>query len=194
MHPPSHVSSSAPSSDGNESSEDDSERVYWITEPNELGMFSVYENSLPSRNPDQEISVESIADAPSFADPLPSRSPLSVFGADAIHMMESPDPSSPSASDSNNEDFDSSDDFSFAPFLNKSVFLLMNWFYKGPRLTLNHLNRLVKNVILHPEFHKSDLQGFEAKRESQRMNDFITPSTSRPSQVPNPARPPGDGW
>ena len=66
-------------------------------------MFSVYENNLPSYNPDQEISVESIADAPSFADPIPSHSPLSVFGADAIHMMESPNPSSPSASDSNNE-------------------------------------------------------------------------------------------
>ncbi len=56
---------------------------------------------------------------------------------------------------------------SFVPFLNTTVLRLMNWFYQGSTKTLAALQSLVDNVILHPDFHLSDLKNFSASRKSQ---------------------------
>ena len=179
-----------PSPDDN-TADEPLEQTYWITEPNEFGLFSVYEDQLPSCNPDEEISAETIADAPTFASNLPERSPLSVFGADVVNTTTPSDDQSKSDLETSQSD---NDTLAIALFLNKSVFLLMNWFYKGPRLTLNHLTHLAKDVILNPDFHKSDLKGFNAKRENERMKEFLAPR-SEPSRSDDPSGcPPGDGW
>ena len=171
--------------------EEPSEQVYWITEPNELGVFSVSEDRLPSHNPDEEISAETVADAPTSHTNLSERSPLSVFGAEVVNMVDNES----ECEDSDSKSSRSNDDaLAIAPFLNKSIFLLMNWFYKGARLTLNRLNHLAKDVILHPNFHKSNLKGFNAKQENQRITEFLAPA-SEPSHTDGPlGRPPGDGW
>lgn len=43
----------------------------------------------------------------------------------------------------------------------------MNWFYQGSTKTLAALQSLVNNVILHPDFHSSNLKNFSASRKSQ---------------------------
>ena len=53
------------------------------------------------------------------------------------------------------------------PFLNATVLWLLNWFYQGSTKTLAALQSLVNNVILHPDFHSSNLKNFSASRKSQ---------------------------
>ncbi|KAG6809229.1 hypothetical protein H0H92_001089 [Tricholoma furcatifolium] len=66
----------------------------------------------------------------------------------------------------------------FAPFLNATVFQLMNWFYQSTTKTLADLDSLVNDVILHPDFTQSDLRGFRAARECQRLEDTGTKTSS----------------
>ena len=117
--------------------EEPSEQVYWITEPNELGLFSVYKDRLPSHNPDEEISAETIADAPTFHTNLSGCSPLSVFGAEVVNMLDNES----ECEDSDSKSSRSNDNaLAIAPFLNKSIFLLMNWFYKGVNISMPTLS------------------------------------------------------
>jgi hypothetical protein len=71
----------------------------------------------------------------------------------------------------------------FAPFLNPTVFRLMNWFYSGsPTKSIAELQSLVDSVILAPDFRVSDLDGFSAKRELRRLDEGMNSniSTSTP--------------
>ncbi|KAK0431436.1 hypothetical protein EV421DRAFT_1893352 [Armillaria borealis] len=61
----------------------------------------------------------------------------------------------------------------------------MRWFYSSTTKTLGDLNRLVHEVILMPDFKKSDLDGFEAAREAGWL-DEPEHSTTSPFQC--------DGW
>jgi hypothetical protein len=76
----------------------------------------------------------------------------------------------------------------YAPFLNISVFLLMTWFYSLSN-TKSHaeLDRLVNEVLLHPEFSNNDLVGFRAAKETKRMDDYrrqVIPNVSDSSLPP----------
>lgn len=120
------------------------------TEPDEFGLFREY-RVLPQREPSEELDVFSVADAPTFIrNEEAAPDPTAGFGRSKT---------------------DASSVSWFAPFLNASVFLLMQWFYKSMAKSLNDLNDLVYEVILHPEFKKEDLEGFNANREVQRLDD-----------------------
>ena len=76
---------------------------------------------------------------------------------------------------------------SFAPFLNASVFRLLNWHYNGSNLkSLSQLDDLVNNVILQPDFSQEDFTGFSASCEAERLDHYAE----------NPESPfsPKDGW
>jgi hypothetical protein len=52
-------------------------------------------------------------------------------------------------------------------------FHLVNWFYTGSNTkTLTELDRLVHDVILHPEFKQEELIGFRAAREAQLLDNI----------------------
>jgi hypothetical protein len=61
----------------------------------------------------------------------------------------------------------------FAPFLNATVFRLMDWFYSGLSMkSVAELQSLVDNVLLAPDFKISDLSNFNSQREFQRLNNI----------------------
>lgn len=61
----------------------------------------------------------------------------------------------------------------FAPFPNPSTYLLMNWFYSNSSSkSLGELDKLVKTVILDEDFDSKHLAGFNAMRETQRLDNI----------------------
>ncbi|KZV72799.1 hypothetical protein PENSPDRAFT_750617 [Peniophora sp. CONT] len=61
---------------------------------------------------------------------------------------------------------------SHAPFLSRSVYYLMDWFYSGSNVkSLGQLNDLVHKVLLREDFSTNDLVGFNAQTEAARLDD-----------------------
>ena len=153
-----HVSPSPPPSDHHPST--------ITTDPDEFGLFRVYP-SYPTALPDENLPLDDFCDAPG----------LSV-GAQPAHGRWwtrfgrfKPDISAPRIT--NNV---------FAPFLNATVFRLMNWFYSSATKSIADLQALVDDVLLSPDFNLTDLKQFSAKQELRRMDGEIhtTESTSSP--------------
>ncbi|KAG6819019.1 hypothetical protein H0H93_016314, partial [Arthromyces matolae] len=127
------------------------------TVPNENGLFRRY-NIAPSRDPDEELTIYHVADAPGFIrDGNDMTDPLSGFGPTAQEVARSSNEGSRAST--------------FFPFLNASVFRLMSWFYSSKNLTLAALDRLVNDVILAPDFNTQHFKGFSAIRENKRLED-----------------------
>ena len=75
----------------------------------------------------------------------------------------------------------------FTPFLNATVFHLMNWFYTGStQKSLAELDWLVHEVILAPDFNTQDLKGFQAAKEAERMDQW--------KEDPKSSFSSNDGW
>ncbi|KAJ7571954.1 hypothetical protein C8J56DRAFT_907160 [Mycena floridula] len=121
------------------SSQDDAkinQRFVYITEPNSFGLFRVYEGSIPSINPDLDITVDDIADDPAFTSStvrIDNQSPLHRFGSSAAAVLDPPISDEP---DPSHSDTETTAVTSIALFLNKSAFLLMNWFYEQSKHSL----------------------------------------------------------
>jgi hypothetical protein len=130
-----------------------------------MGLFRRYA-VLPSTDPDQYLTIHHVSDAPTFVkDTDPQYNPFAVFGPQAMQSIESPtNTTTPS----------------FTPFLNHTVSKLMNWFYQSSTKTLADLNDLVHDVILHPDFHSSDLENFSATCESRRLDESSIPDSDLP--------------
>ena len=128
-----------------EPSIDHPENIFYKTEPNEYGLFQVY-TTLPSLDPKDETTIDSLCDAPSFAVAEPDGGFWwSGFSTLACNVV--------------NEN-------NFAPFLSATVFCLMNWFYSGSNMkSVAELDRLIKEVLLADDFDKKDLDDFNATPE-----------------------------
>ncbi|KAG6808360.1 hypothetical protein H0H92_004378, partial [Tricholoma furcatifolium] len=149
------------------------------TDIDAMGLFRRY-TTLPSTDPDQTLTIYHVSDAPTFIKHQESneRSPLSVFGP---HAAATPPISSSTTF--------------FAPFLNATVFRLMNWFYQSTTKTLSDLDSLVHDVILQPDFSTHDLEGFSASRESKRLeNDTASQSTYTDNPLPDLPYSTTDNW
>ena len=99
-------------------------KTFFETEPDKFGLFQHYK-VLPLHDPDSKLSIDDITNAPTFiqSESQPRVDPARVYGPQAhVQVMDS----SP-----------------FAPFLNATVFRLMNWFYGSAEKTLSDLNNLV---------------------------------------------------
>jgi hypothetical protein len=119
------------------------------TEPNNAGLYRVYP-LMPTSDPDDMLDLEAVCDSPNLAQATQNSNPLSTFGIQSI--------TAPISS-------------IFAPFLNITVFRLMNWFYNGSSMkSVAELDRLVNDVILQPDFEKEHLTGFRAAREIERLD------------------------
>ena len=76
-------------------------------------------------------------------------------------------------------------DIFFAPFLNATIFRLMNWFYSGsPSKSIDELQSLIDNVILTPDFKISDFGDFNAKRELRRLDDDMETNSNNSCSTP----------
>ena len=71
----------------------------------------------------------------------------------------------------------------------------MTWFYSLSN-TKSHteLDRLVNEVLLHPEFSKDDLVGFRAANETKRMDDYRRQGIPNASNSSSPSTPFKDQW
>jgi hypothetical protein len=127
----------------------DANPTVFETEPDEFGLFRSYV-SRPTYIPDEELSLDTICDSGGLSVPKSdTRGWQSVFG--------------PLTNSAGNF---------FAPFLNATVFRLMNWFYGGSNMkSVAELDRLVKDVILAEDFNVADLKGFSAAKELKRLDE-----------------------
>ena len=140
------------------------------TEPDEFGLYRIY-RELPLRDPDAEMTISSVADAPGFVHEAEDRDPTTGFGSCQTNNLSW-----------------------FAPFLSASVFRLFHWYYQSTSLSLASLNSLVKDVIQAPDFDPSDFDGFDAAHEAHRIDDQPPGDESiDPDHRPLPFRN-GDIW
>ena len=120
------------------------------TKPDEFGLFHVYE-TYPSLVPDENQGLDNCCDAPGLAS-APSTSAQrwwTGFG----HKI--PDISPHQIQES-----------IFAPFLNATVFQLMNWFYSGSNMkSVAKLQLLINNVLLADDYDHEHLKNFSARSE-----------------------------
>jgi hypothetical protein len=128
------------------------------TVPNQFGLFRRF-TEWPSVDPENDVTLEDLLDAPTF------------INTTDHGYCKPEDTLGPTGTSSN----------PFAPYLNATVYRLMNWFYQTGSKTLNDLNSLVHDVILAPDFDSEHLQGFSAGSEAKRLDD-------------NPLCPSSDGW
>jgi hypothetical protein len=128
------------------------------TIPNEFGLYRRF-TTWPSVDPENDVTIDDLVDAPTF---------LNTTDRGYRKAEESFGPGGASSNP-------------FAPYLNATVYRLMNWFYQAGSKTLNDLDSLVHDVILAPDFTADHLQNFSASSEAKRLDD-------------NPMRPASDGW
>ena len=130
------------------------------TRSNQFGVFRRYA-SKPQRDPEEGLSFEDFADAASHSRPLRNgseRNPLRPFGSTVAGMLHH-------AKDAAAK--------SYAPFLNWSAFKLMQWQYTGSMTkSSTELQRLVDDVLTHPNLKAEDLAGFNVEQAKCRLDDF----------------------
>jgi hypothetical protein len=142
------------------------------TEPDSMGLYRIYPHP-PARDPDEQLTIHHVADAPTFIKETSinhEENPLVGLGS-----------TTQAQSDLERKPF-------YAPFLNSTVFRLMNWFYKTSKKTLTDLDALVSEVLLADDYDQEDLNGFSAVRENRRLDEYnpqqdpetITRSSSLP--------------
>jgi len=150
--PPTVVASSRSHSPVTETPEPTSSSVF-KTDVDEFGLYRVYP-TYPSSNPDEIQDLESRCDAPGLA--TTSRTGKisqwwAGFGCNVTDLARAN---------------------VFAPFLNATVFRLMNWFYSGSSAkSVAELQSLVDDVLLAQDFKLHDLKGFNARRELRRLDE-----------------------
>lgn len=153
-----------PSSDLAGASQDDSEPTEFLTLPDSFGLYRKYPGGRPQHVPNESDLVIRVSDAPGISIPP---SPVS-------QRQASPEPS-PEL---------------FAPFSNISTFRLISWFYgKSNTKSRGELQSLVDDVINQPDFSPSDLMGFCASWELNRMIKHISHT-----QDPHPMPSINDDW
>ena len=125
------------------------------TKPDEFGLFRVYE-TYPSLVPDENQGLDDCCDAPglSSAPSTSARRWWTGFGRKIPDL-------SPRGLHEN----------IFAPFLNATVFRLMNWFYSGSNMkSVAELQSLVNNVLLADDYDREHLKNFSARSEIRRLD------------------------
>ncbi len=131
------------------------------TRPNRFGVFRRYFGALPSRDPEEGLTINAFTDARTHLRPAQddSRDPLRPFGTEARRAVISEHTKS------------------LGPFANISILRCMRWLYTGSnQKTPEELNRLVRDVFMAPEYRREDLVGFDARRENKRLDEYVATS------------------
>ncbi|KAH9835781.1 uncharacterized protein C8Q71DRAFT_709596 [Rhodofomes roseus] len=136
------------------------------TEPNCFGVFRSYP-TIPAHEPDDEASLAQLCER-SLCISDPSRPPghtVRGFGRVCAQRV---------AAAATGGDLTAGADVNrpwFFPFLNPSVFLLMEWAYTGSNMkSKSEIQRLVTNVINNANFDPNDLRDFDINRETTRLD------------------------
>ncbi|THH15068.1 hypothetical protein EUX98_g9523 [Antrodiella citrinella] len=133
----------------------ESQPQYFISEPNAFGVFRSYVDIKPTVDPEEELEMKDLCDAPAFLDAVERRRSLNPLHELGRHFKES-------IANVN----------IFAPFRNTSIFRLMYWQNTGSTTkSAGELNRLVNEVIMAPDFDPSHLKEFSASRELSRLDE-----------------------
>ncbi|KAF7800284.1 hypothetical protein EIP86_011532, partial [Pleurotus ostreatoroseus] len=128
------------------------EPIFYNTAPDTFGVFKWFMDP-PARDLDDDESADNCIDAPTIAADVPVNThylnPMLAFSRSAASKAK---------------------DW-FAPFLNATVFRLVHWVYTGPSAKSHgEINRLVREVLLAPDFRVKDLEGFDMQREEKRLD------------------------
>ncbi|KAF6741116.1 hypothetical protein DFP72DRAFT_834947 [Ephemerocybe angulata] len=128
-----------------------------ITDPNSYGVYRVYPGGTPSYVPDNTASADDMADAPTF-----KKKPMPIWTINKPRDPAKPPPTF--------------DEKLIQLFPNKSVYILMDWYYRSGSSTQGRtheqLNSLVHQVLRNPDFNPNELQGFRAAKEADRIDNF----------------------
>lgn len=111
------------------------------TEPNEMGLYRAYKK-WPTLDPDDDVALADVCDSAGLASSHPR--PLVTMPNPSINF--------------------------FAPFLNATVFRLMNWWCDTPTKSAADLDRLVHEVLLQEDFDQDHLRDFKCLRETKRLD------------------------
>ncbi|KAJ3574156.1 hypothetical protein NP233_g1956 [Leucocoprinus birnbaumii] len=80
--------------------------------------------------------------------------------------------------------FDTTNNKFFAPFLNATVYRLVDWYYNGSTTkSLADSGALVQDVLLADSFNKEDLVNFSAMHEEKRMDKVKAPEPQNPEML-----------
>ncbi|KAJ3559339.1 hypothetical protein NP233_g11288 [Leucocoprinus birnbaumii] len=121
------------------------------TEPNSFGLYRLYAH-LPSANPEDACDPDDLSDSHNHHKALASQSQRWWTGLGAA--------------------LNSAKDSFYAPFLNVTVYRLMNWFYSGSTTkSLADLDQLVSTVLLADDYDPAHLKGFSASCEGKRLDE-----------------------
>ncbi|KAL0057178.1 hypothetical protein AAF712_016188 [Marasmius tenuissimus] len=144
-------------------------RVYYKTQPNELGIYRVYDSKEPSRYPEDSqfvsspnFTTENSPDASILIQKSMALSQNSETGHQKKPLVPPP----------------------YAPLPNVSTFRLFDWAYETTSVTEGSLSNLVNNVILQPDFDPSHFRNFSARRELQKLDAPLPSAPVKPSDKP----------
>ncbi|XP_006454215.1 hypothetical protein AGABI2DRAFT_62391 [Agaricus bisporus var. bisporus H97] len=116
------------------------------TEPNSFGLFRQY-TKFPGSDPEDARTIEDCYQSPGLA----------------VHNSPS-QPIGPSGS--------GHDKAGIFPALNKTVKMLLQWYYSGSTTkSLADLGKLVKDVLLSPDYSQGDLRDFSATRVVRELDE-----------------------
>ncbi|KAF9553020.1 hypothetical protein CPC08DRAFT_646147 [Agrocybe pediades] len=149
----------------------------YVSELDSYGMFQEYPFGQPLHNPDEHTLISDLVESSTIlrTDSSTSRKWFSPLGSSKLAEA--------SVAGKHADEILPSTSFSFAPFLNPSVFRLMMWFYNSSAIkSYGQLDSLVNNVILAPDFKQEHFVGFSAVREAKWMDNHISASSSSISQ------------
>ena len=118
------------------------------TVPNQFGLYRRF-TEWPSVDPEDDITINHLVDAPTF---VGSTEYGHRKAEDMLNTVES----------SSNP---------FAPYLNATVFRLMNWFYQTSVKSLTDVDSLVHDVLRAPDFDAIHLENFSVTREAKHLDD-----------------------
>ncbi|PPQ85893.1 hypothetical protein CVT26_001311 [Gymnopilus dilepis] len=125
--------------------------VTFSTLCNDFGLYRVYTSYLATKDPDDNADLGDLCDAPGLST---SSRPDQTRWWKSLGIAPS-----------GNKNI-------FAPFLNSTVFRLMNWFYSGSNMkSVAELDRLVQEVLLADDFDRKHLTDFSASKELQRLDE-----------------------
>jgi Plavaka transposase len=133
------------------------------TETNAFGLYCVYPGGRPSYTPDGAVASFHPSDSPTLTTYL---KPKPIIAHDIVPDI----------------------DYADAPF-NISQHLLVDWHWSEDTAnkTLGSADRLVRDVLQHPDFKKEDIMGWRGMaRETQILEDYLND--------PNMTMPMGDKW
>ncbi|KAK7037661.1 hypothetical protein VNI00_010884 [Paramarasmius palmivorus] len=144
-------------------------RTYVRTEPNEHGLFRIYDTKLPSQCPDLDLSAANVVDTPTID--TGERIDMSYRAERIAAAMGVPD------SQEAERPF-------YEPFRNASTFRLINWAKDIHTLTDDGVNTLVEDVLTKPDFDPADLADFDARTEKKRLDRHIADNAAKEEALP----------